>query len=91
MTSKAETDIYDITIVGGGPVGLFTAFYSGMRELKTKIIESAPQLGGKVQFYPEKVLHDVGGIDAITGVGFTKQVEKQGLAFKPEVSFVTAN
>jgi len=85
MTSKAETDVYDITIVGGGPAGLFSAFYSGMRELKTKIIESAPYLGGKVQFYREKVLHDVGGIEAITGADFIKQVEKQGLTFKPEV------
>lgn len=22
---------YDITIIGGGPVGLFTAFYAGLR------------------------------------------------------------
>ncbi|WP_139992929.1 NAD(P)/FAD-dependent oxidoreductase [Paenibacillus paridis] len=86
MTAQAEMDIYDVTIIGGGPVGLFTAFYSGMRELRTKIIESAPQLGGKVQFYPEKVLHDVGGIAAITGADFIKQVEKQGLTFKPEVA-----
>ena len=24
-------EIYDITIVGGGPVGLFAAFYAGLR------------------------------------------------------------
>ena len=35
-----ESDIYDITIIGGGPVGLFAAFYGGMRGLRTKIIES---------------------------------------------------
>lgn len=32
-------EIYDVTIIGGGPAGLFAAFYSGMREMKTKIIE----------------------------------------------------
>ena len=25
-------DIYDITIIGAGPTGLFGAFYAGMRE-----------------------------------------------------------
>ena len=24
-----EKDIYDLTIIGGGPVGLFAAFYAG--------------------------------------------------------------
>lgn len=37
-----EKDIYDITVIGGGPVGLFTAFYGGMRQAKVKIIESLP-------------------------------------------------
>ena len=31
---------YDITIIGGGPVGLFTAFYAGLRGMTVKIIES---------------------------------------------------
>ena len=37
-------EVYDITIIGGGPVGLFTAFYAGMRQCSVKIIESLPQL-----------------------------------------------
>ncbi len=36
----------DLTIIGGGPIGLFTAFYAGMRQLSVKVIESLPQLGG---------------------------------------------
>lgn len=47
-------EMYDVTIVGGGPAGLFTAFYSGMRDLKTKIIECSDQLGGRVLIFPEK-------------------------------------
>lgn len=35
-----EKKIYDKTIIGGGPVGLFTAFYGGMRQAKVKILES---------------------------------------------------
>ncbi len=33
-------EIDDLTIIGGGPVGLFGLFYAGMREMKTK--ETAP-------------------------------------------------
>ena len=40
------SQIYDITIIGGGPVGLYAAFYAGMRQAKTKIIESLDLLGG---------------------------------------------
>ena len=35
----AEKEMFEVTIIGGGPTGLFTAFYSGLRQMKTKIIE----------------------------------------------------
>ena len=34
------TQVYDITIIGGGPVGLFAAFYAHLRQAKVKIIDS---------------------------------------------------
>ena len=50
------SEIYDITIVGGGPVGLFAAFYGNMRQVKVKLIDSLPQLGGQPAIlYPEKL------------------------------------
>ncbi|SET54581.1 thioredoxin reductase (NADPH) [Salinibacillus kushneri] len=79
-------EIYDVTIVGGGPVGLFTAFYSGMREMKTKIIEYLPFLGGKVPyFYPEKMIRDIGGIPNISGEKLTEQLVEQAMTFNPSV------
>lgn len=57
----AERDVFDVTIIGGGPAGLYSAFYSGLREMKTKIIEFQPFLGGKINVYPEKIIWDVGG------------------------------
>ena len=48
-------ELYDVIIIGGGPTGMFSAFYAGMRELKVKIIETLPVLGGQIEvMYPEK-------------------------------------
>lgn len=79
-------DIFDVTIVGSGPAGLFSAFYSGLRELKTKIIEFQPFLGGKVHVYPEKMIWDVGGLTPVTGTQLIEQMVTQGLTFNPDVA-----
>src|SRR5690606_39683491 len=56
-TGGIAVEVYDVTIVGGGPVGLFGAFYAGLRGMKTKIIEALPQLGGQpMAMYPEKYM-----------------------------------
>ena len=55
-------EVHDVTIIGGGPVGLFTAFYAGLRNMTCNIIESLPQLGGQLSaLYPEKYIYDVAG------------------------------
>lgn len=85
-TMEKQEDIFDVTIVGGGPVGLFTTFYSGMRELKTKVIEYLPYLGGKVPyFYPEKIIRDVGGVKQASGEEFTKEMIEQAMTFDPTI------
>lgn len=80
-------DYKDITIIGGGAAGLYTAFYAGMRDLSVRIIECQDKLGGKVHFYPEKLIWDVGGIPAITGAKLMEQMIEQGMTFDPEVLF----
>ncbi|WMT43106.1 NAD(P)/FAD-dependent oxidoreductase [Paenibacillus sp. D2_2] len=78
-------ELFDVTIVGGGPAGLFSAFYSGLREMKTKIVEFQPFLGGKVHVYPEKLIWDVGGLAPLPGSQLIEQMVAQGLTFQPEV------
>jgi ferredoxin/flavodoxin---NADP+ reductase len=78
-------EIYDVTIIGGGPAGLFSAFYSGLREMKTKIIEYQNKLGGKVHVYPEKLIWDIGGMTPITGEKLIQQMVEQALTFDPTV------
>lgn len=80
-----QQDIFDVTIIGGGPAGLFSAFYSGLREMKTKIIEFQPYLGGKVHVYPEKMIWDIGGLTPVTGEQLIEQLTEQALTFEPEV------
>ncbi|MFX3618992.1 MAG: NAD(P)/FAD-dependent oxidoreductase [Sporolactobacillus sp.] len=79
-------DLYDVTIIGGGPTGLYTAFYSGMRALKTKLIEARADLGGVVTyFYPEKTIYDVGGIPQISGGHLIADLKQQADTFHPQI------
>ena len=77
--------IVDVTIIGGGPAGLFAAFYGGLRELSVKIIEYQTFLGGKVHVYPEKMIWDVGGLRPTTGAQLIEQLEAQAKTFQPEI------
>lgn len=78
-------ELFDVTVIGGGPAGLYSAFYSGLREMRTKIIEFQPHLGGKIHVYPEKMIWDVGGLLPVTGDKLIEQLVQQGLTFRPEV------
>ncbi|KIL78340.1 NAD(P)/FAD-dependent oxidoreductase [Bacillus badius] len=92
-----QPELFDVTIIGGGPAGLYSAFYSGLREMKTKLIEYQPRLGGKLHVYPEKMIWDVGGQPPIPGAQLIEQLVAQGLTFHPEVvlnekvEFITKN
>ncbi|SFM29083.1 NAD(P)/FAD-dependent oxidoreductase [Salibacterium qingdaonense] len=79
-----EEELFDVTIIGGGPAGLYSAFYSGLREMKTKIIEYQPYLGGKVHVYPEKMIWDVGGLLPTPGAKLVDQLVEQAMTFSPE-------
>lgn len=81
-----ENDIFDITIIGGGPVGLFTAFYGGMRQAKVKIIESLPHLGGQLSaLYPEKYIYDVPGFPKIRAQALIEHLIAQLQLFQPSI------
>lgn len=81
-----KSDLYDVIIIGGGPCGLFSAFYGGMRELKVKVIESLPQLGGQLSaLYPEKYIYDVAGFPKTKAQDLIDQLVIQAKTFKPTV------
>ena len=58
----------DILIVGAGPVGLFGAYYAGIRGLSVAVVDSLSQVGGQVTaMYPEKEIYDIAALPAVTG------------------------
>ncbi|RUL51781.1 NAD(P)/FAD-dependent oxidoreductase [Lysinibacillus antri] len=78
--------IIDVTIIGGGPVGMFSAFYGGMRKMSVKIIESLPQLGGQLSaLYPEKYIYDIAGFPEVKAQQLIDNLEKQMKVFPVEV------
>jgi thioredoxin reductase (NADPH) len=84
--SRMTTEIRDITIIGGGPTGLFAAFYAGMRGATARIVDALPQLGGQlVALYPEKYIFDVGGFPKVLAKDLVTALAEQMRQFQPEV------
>ncbi|MDF2557515.1 MAG: Thioredoxin reductase [Bacillales bacterium] len=81
-----ENQVFDVTIIGGGPVGLFTAFYGGMRQMSVKIIESLPQLGGQLAaLYPEKYIYDIAGFSKVRAQEMVNNLLEQMKAFEQSI------
>ena len=79
--------IHDVTIIGGGPVGLFGAFYAGLRSMKCQIIDSLPELGGQLStLYPEKYVYDMPGFPRILARDLAEQMVEQAMRFQPTVT-----
>ncbi|UFT98215.1 NAD(P)/FAD-dependent oxidoreductase [Radiobacillus kanasensis] len=81
-----KDQIYDVTIIGAGPVGLFTAFYGGLRQASVKIIESLPHIGGQLSaLYPEKYIYDVAGFPKIRAQELVDNLKEQTSLFDPTI------
>ena len=83
--TAAETKSVDVLIVGAGPVGLFGAYYAGVRLLSTVVMDSLEEPGGQITaMYPEKAIFDVAGFPAIKGRDLVEQLLAQAAPFKPD-------
>jgi ferredoxin/flavodoxin---NADP+ reductase len=84
--SDTQDGIKDVTIIGGGPTGLFAAFYGGLRGLSCRVVDALPQLGGQLMaLYPEKYIYDVGGLPRILAKDLANNMIEQGTQFAPEI------
>lgn len=78
-------DKVDLTIVGGGPVGLFASFYAGLRGMSVRIIDSLPELGGQLTaLYPEKYVYDMPGFPKVLAKDLAASLIEQGMQFGAE-------
>ncbi|MEJ7809920.1 MAG: NAD(P)/FAD-dependent oxidoreductase [Gemmatimonadaceae bacterium] len=81
-------DITDITIIGGGPTGLFASFYAGMRQVTSRIVDALPEPGGQLTaLYPEKYIFDVAGFPKVLAKDLVKGLVEQAGQFAPPMHF----
>src|SRR5438445_10646959 len=81
-----SSETKDITIIGGGPTGLFALFYAGMREATAQIVDALPELGGQLTaLYPEKYIFDVGGFPKILAKDLVRSLAEQTRQFDQPV------
>ena len=74
----------DLLIVGAGPVGLYGAFYAGVRGLSVAVVDSLSQVGGQVSaLYPEKQIFDIAGFPSVTGRRLISNLVEQAAAYEP--------
>ncbi|HKK93564.1 MAG TPA: NAD(P)/FAD-dependent oxidoreductase [Longimicrobiales bacterium] len=80
------SDVRDFTVIGGGPTGLYAAFYAAMRGLSVRIVDSLPELGGQLMaLYPEKHIYDVGGFRKVLAKDLATGLIEQAMQFQPDV------
>ncbi|MGB3097552.1 MAG: NAD(P)/FAD-dependent oxidoreductase [Candidatus Deferrimicrobiaceae bacterium] len=81
-----QSDMYDVTVIGAGPVGLYAAYYAGLRDCRTKILETYPEVGGRlISMYPEKEIFDVAGHTKILARDLIAQLTEQAMQYNPNV------
>jgi thioredoxin reductase (NADPH) len=79
-------DMRDLTIIGGGPTGIFAAFQCGMNNITCRIVESMSQLGGQLAaLYPEKHIYDVAGFPEVPAISLVESLWKQAERYNPDV------
>jgi len=83
LTGNPDT-VYDVTIIGAGPTGLFGTFYAGLRELKTMVFDILPEVGGQLAvLYPEKFIYDVPGHPKVLAKELVKLLYEQAMQWRP--------
>lgn len=79
---SGPNEIYDITIIGAGPVGLYALYYAGLRNVRARVIEALDVVGGALAvLYPEKYIYDVAGYPKVLAKELVTQLEEQARVY----------
>lgn len=83
LRTQAETDFYDLVIIGGGPAGLAAAVYGASEGLRTVMIErEAP--GGQAAL-SSRIENYLGFPSGLTGADLTRRAVMQARRFGVEI------
>ncbi|MGI8522446.1 MAG: NAD(P)/FAD-dependent oxidoreductase [Nocardioides sp.] len=81
MNARHEVDLL---IVGAGPVGMYGAYYAGVRGLSVAVVDSLSQVGGQVTaMYPEKQIYDIAALPMVTGRDLIAGLRAQAAQYNP--------
>jgi thioredoxin reductase (NADPH) len=81
--TEPDPDV-DLLLVGAGPVGLYGAYYAGVRGLRTAVVDSLPEPGGQITaMYPEKPIYDVAGFPSVRGRDLVDGLVAQAAQYDP--------
>jgi len=81
-----QHELRDLTIIGGGPAGLFALFYAGMRGASAQIVDALPEPGGQLTaLYPEKYIFDVAGFPKVLAKDLVRSLAEQAAQFRAPV------
>jgi len=86
MSEVPEDELFDVIVIGGGPIGLFAVYYAGFRDLKVKLLEATETLGGQVSLlYPDKFIYDMPGFMSVNGKEMISNLVAQASQFNPTI------
>lgn len=85
-SAPGDERLFDVTIVGAGPTGLFAAFYAGLRGASVQVIDSLEEAGGQLSaMYPEKYIYDVIGYPRVLAKDFVAACLEQAMRSDPVI------
>lgn len=73
-------DVYDVVVIGAGPVGLYAGFFAAENGLRAAIVDALPDVGGQLTaLYPQKFIFDVAGYPQVTATQLVERLKHQAL------------
>lgn len=73
-------EVYDVVVIGAGPVGLYAGFFAAETGLRVAIVDALPDVGGQLTaLYPQKFIFDVAGYPQVTATQLVEKLKGQVL------------